>query len=203
MTGERSEALFVEYLEREGLQYERDYYIGPGNVDFRVHMGPLVVFSDVKEVRDSAKGVAGNIDAETHIRSDLRKLRRKFGAHAPQIPCLLVTMNFSRKFFTGLTVARAMHGEIGLTYDLVTRNRISELHHLPRANASSTKKQNTGISGIFVFDWRHADHWIFGNPFARYPVPTASFPKTKYMMVERSVGPHLVDLSRLMFFGRN
>ena len=70
----------------------------------------------MKEVHDSRVGPQEEIDAYTHIREDLKDLRRKFGGTKPTFPVVLVTMNFSSKFFTAHTVSRAMYGDIGAQF---------------------------------------------------------------------------------------
>jgi hypothetical protein len=202
MNADQSESLFKDYLDLKRFEYERNYYVGPGNVDFRVISACGPVLLDVKEVLKREKSVHGHIDANLSIQNDVTKLRTKFGAFQPQHPCVLVSMNFSDKFFTGLTVSSAMHGKLGVVFDRSHPNVTSQVHHLPNGGAALQKNKNTAISGILVFDWRDGRHWFFGNPFARHPLPDAYFPSVEYTVLNRRFGSDLIDLSRLMFYGK-
>ena len=63
---------------------------------FRVE-GETPVLCDVKEVRPSPTDPDEN-DAYSHLREDLRDLRKKFGAYKPVVPVLLVTDKLFRSF---------------------------------------------------------------------------------------------------------
>lgn len=115
------ETMFAEWLDQCCIRYERNYVVTSGNVDFLIKFSTSHVYCDVKEVRASPGMPDSTIDADGHIRSDIRKLRAKFDFR-PTLPVLLATINFCPKFFTGLTVARAMLGEIGVLFDRHTRN---------------------------------------------------------------------------------
>ena len=109
MDAELSEGLFKSYLDLLGLRHERHVCVhGDKNVDFHVD-GETPVLCDVKEIRPSPTD-PDQIDAYSHLREDLRDLRKKFGPSKPVVPVLLVTMNFSGRLFTGFSVARAMLG---------------------------------------------------------------------------------------------
>src|SRR5688572_7060730 len=99
-----SEARFASWLEEHQIRYERDVKVDGGDVDFLLNSTAPNIYCDVKEIRDSAIPSPMGLDADDHIRGDIRKLRRKFKT-APTLPVVLVTMNYSQKFFTGLTVA--------------------------------------------------------------------------------------------------
>jgi len=199
-----SEKLFAKYLRQHYLKYNLNFPVGPNerNIDFRVESNGQVVLCDVKEISDSIPARKDSIDAETHIREDIRRLRRKFGRNKPEEPCMLVSMNFSSNFFTGLTVVRAMLGEIGICFDKKTKQIITPIHHLPQGNAGMTKKQNTSISGIFVFDrFDESNHHLFTSPFAEHPVPTNFFPAVKTIEItKQSIDETLKELSSIMFW---
>lgn len=200
MNAQESEQLFKDYLNLHRLRYHRDFFVDPGNVDFRVESNSYAVLCDVKEIRDSVKGIKGKVDAHTHIRIDIKKLRKKFGTNRPNEPCVLVSMNFSSNFFTGLTVAIAMLGDIGTYFDKETKRIISDIHHLARGNAGITERQNRTISGIFVFDRVHGSHCLFTNPFAEHPVPDGFFPRAQLVSLTReALSSELKRLSNLMF----
>ncbi len=201
MDAQRSERLFEAYLSCHGFKYERDFPVGKGNIDFRVCSGISTVFCDVKEVRDSATEVGFTLDAYGHIRSDIQKLREKFGKHRPEEPCVLVSVNSSSNFFTGLTVARAMLGDVAVDVCVTTKKIVSGVHFPPRGNAKMTKKQNTSISGILVLDSISANHCLFTNPFAQIPVPEGFFSEVRTVPLARELrGPKLTALSNLMFW---
>lgn len=200
MNAKESEQLFEDYLKLHRLKYQQDFLVNPGNVDFRVESDSYGVLCDVKEIRDSVKGIKGMVDAHTHIRIDIKELREKFGKNRPNEPCVLVSMNFSSNFFTGLTVARAMLGDIGIYFDKETKQIISDVHHLPRGNAAMTEKQNRTISGVLVFDRANDRHCLFTNPFCEHPVPDGFFPSVRVVQLTReSAGNKLVDLSNFRF----
>lgn len=87
MDAEISEKLFSSYLESKSIIFERDFRVcGEKNVDFKINQPEGTVLCDVKEVRDSRVGSVGIIDAYTHIREDLKDLRKKFGRKKPTFP---------------------------------------------------------------------------------------------------------------------
>lgn len=107
-------------------------------------------------------------------------------------------MNFSNKFFTAHTVARAMFGDIGAKFSVKGR---SEIYHLPRGNASMTKTTNTSISGVLVFDCAFNNHVYFSNEFANIKLPYGYFPGITEVYLGRSSGEQeLVQLSKLIFW---
>lgn len=182
MDAQRSEDIFEAYLNKHKLGYERNYLVGTelpvekGNVDFLVESNQGRVFCDVKEIRGSGKGENpnGEIDAYKLIRRDVKKLREKFGKKRPNDPCVLVTMNFSRKYFTAWTVARAMFGDMGITVDKRSVRLTSDIHHLPNGNATMTERHNRSISGILVFG---NALFLFPNPFAYHYIQEGFFPE--------------------------
>ena len=199
-----SEKLFAKYLRQHYLKYNRNFPVGPNerNIDFRIESNGQVVLCDVKEICDSKPAVKDSMDAETHIRKDIKRLRGKFGKSKPKEPCVLVSTNFSSNFFTGLTVVRAMLGEIGICFDKKTKQIIRPIHHLPQGNAGMTERQNTSISGVFVLGrFDESNHHLFTNPFAEHPVPTNFFPAVKTIEITRqSIGETLKELSSIVFW---
>jgi len=196
-----SEKEFATYLEDQRLQYKRDYYVGPGNFDFRVetHCGPM--FCDVKEIHDSDIESVGGIDAHLHLRGDIRKLRKKYKGKKLDGAVVLVAMNYSSNYFTGLTVARALLGDVGITFDRNTLKAGKPLHHIQKGNAVFTRNQNTSISGVFVFDRAHGKHCFFENPNAQNRMPRDLFHNLKFITISRStVGQELIDLGNAMFW---
>lgn len=200
MDAEISEKLFSSYLETHSIDFERDFPVcGLKNVDFKINAPTGTVLCDVKEVRDSRNDPVGEIDAYTHIREDLKELRKKFGRNKPTFPVVLVTMNFSSNYFTANTVARAMYGDIGAE---IFGNMRGEIHHLRRGNASMTKKTNTSISGILVFDCELGNHAYFSNEFAEIKLPSNYFPNVaEYDLKRSSDEKDLIQLSKFMFGG--
>ncbi len=198
MDAKISEGLFASYLESHNLNFECHFQVyGDKNVDFKINTA-VVVLCDVKEVRDSRVDSKGEIDAYTHIREDLKDLRKKFGRNKPTNPVVLVTMNFSSSFFTGFTVARAMLGDVGAVY---TGKTLGDLYHLPRGNASMTRSTNTSISGILVYDCESNSHAYFPNEFASIQIPTGYFPGSVEIDLKRgSQGQELVGRSDFMFW---
>ena len=201
MDAKFSEGLFASYLESHNLNFERHFQVyGEKNVDFKINT-PVAVLCDVKEVHDSRADSKGSIDAYTHIREDLKDLRKKFGRNKPTCPVVLISMNFSSSFFTGFTVAQAMFGDVGAVY---TGKALGDLHHLPRGNASMTRSSNTSISGILVFDCASSNHTYFPNEFARTQLHTGYFPYAVVIDLKRdSPGQEVVRRSDFMFWGYN
>ena len=198
-----SEKLFADYLSEQGFEYDRNYSVANGDVDFRIERGSLIVLCDVKEVRDSKKDPCGKLDAGGHIRSDIRKLREKFKKGRPDQPVILVTMNFSTNFFTGLTVATALLGDIGIDFDKNTFPFTSPLHHLPKGTAVLTETHNCSISGVLVFDIESCKHYLFRSPFTDHPVPSQFFPEVQALDLSRETqGGELSGLSNIMFWNK-
>jgi hypothetical protein len=160
-----------------------------------------MIYCDVKEIRDSDVGSLGHIDAYLHLRGDIRKLRNKYKRKKLDGPAVLITMNCSSNYFTGLTVARALVGDIGITFDRKSLKATQPLHHVQRGNAVFTRNQNTSISGVFVFDRAGCRHAYFENPYTDIPLPKTIFPGLTIVTLSRSiVGQELVDLGNLMFW---
>jgi len=196
-----SEELFADYLSEHLLPYDRNYAVTSGDVDFRIERASSIVLCDVKEVRDSKKNPCGKLDAGGHIRSDLKKLREKFKKGRPDQPVVLVTMNCSTNFFTGLTVATALLGDIGIDFDKNTLPFTSPVHHLPHGNAVLTQTHNCSISGVFVFDIESRKHYLFRSPFTDHPVPSECFPQVRVVDLSRKTqGQELAELSNIMFW---
>ena len=183
-----SERLFAKYLDDNGLTYDREVFVDPGNVDFRVTSESGAVLCDVKAAEEPPRE-PGRVDVYIQIREDIRKLRQKFGERRPLEPCVLVTMNFSRQMFTGFSVRRAMLGEV----EAVFENRggqwsQSPFRHAQKGNAQLTSTKNTGISGVLVIDCFAGDHHFFVNPYAEKPAPEPFFPSTKTVFIQKSDG---------------
>jgi hypothetical protein len=116
MTEMESEKEFASYLDDQGLVYEPDYHIGPGDFDFCIDTGCGRIYCDVKEIQDSNIQSVEGIDAHLHLRGDIRKLRNKYKGKKVDVPVVLVAMNYSSNYFTGLTVGRALMGNVGLHF---------------------------------------------------------------------------------------
>src|SRR5262249_54649632 len=115
MNAEISEGLFASYLEGLPVEYQRHVPVhGNKNVDFLIEGDPQIL-CDVKEVRPGGNRALG-IDAYAHLRDDVSDLRKKFGSSRPRKPVLLVSVNFSGNLFTGISVARAMLGDVGAEF---------------------------------------------------------------------------------------
>ena len=200
MAADNSEELFTDYLSEHGFSFERSYRVNAGDVDFKIVSSGHTVLCEVKEVRDPHKDPGGRLEAEVHIRSDIRKLRAKFGKQRPDTPVVLVTMNFSSRSFTGMTVARALLGEIGFKFDRDTGETTSPIHHLPKGKATLTRTQNRSISGVLVFDRANRRHCLFLSPFADHPVPPDFFPSVLVIPLDRSLEDNaLISLARYQF----
>jgi hypothetical protein len=193
------EELFARWLSEHSIPFERNFKVDGGDLDFYIKSESGHIYCDVKEIRTSRKLLDWDLDADDHIRSDIRKLRAKFRTR-PTLPVLLVTMNFSEKFFTGLTVARAMLGEVGILYD--KGYRISKpTHHLPRGDATLTMTQNRSISGLLVWSEIVFRPVLFTNPFAEYPLDDKVLPEVDIVRLERDAGPGEIHaLSHRMFW---
>ncbi len=192
-----AESLFAKYLEDHNLSYGRDFLVIPGNVDFRIFFQQGAVLADTKEVRDSPREANGKITAEIQIRDDIKKLRKKFGNGQVE-PVLLVTVNASSSFFTGLTVARALFGEIGTSGQALT-----EAHHLERGNAAFNSTNNTIVSGLLLLtDSPNAPvGFLFKNPWAIVEISSKIFPDVIEVDHNRGVqGLNLIDLSKIMIW---
>ena len=197
-----SEDLFATYLAERQLTFQRHYVVGKGDVDFKVESAGHIVYCDVKEVRDSQSDPGGRIDAGNHIRSDIRKLRAKFGKTRPQNPLVLVTMNFSSTFFTAFTVASALLGKIGLVFDRSTGEVTSQIHHLPRGNAVLTQRQNRSVSAVLIYDCGGTNHCLLHSPFADRPVPQGFFPDVQSIYLDRNAkDSSIIALSGRHFWG--
>jgi hypothetical protein len=198
MDAEISEGLFATYLDKYNMTYKRHHRVsGEKNVDFMIET-PSVVLCDVKEVRDSSSDSGSKIDAYSHIRDDIRNLRKKFKNVKPQEPVVLVTMNFSSNFFTAFTVAQAMLGDVGFA---LSNGKRGEARHLLKGNAAVTRNGNTAISGVLVFDAENGNHKYLSNPFSLYQIPYGYFPDIKEIKLSRDSGEEqLVKLSKIMFW---
>ncbi len=196
-----SEKEFASYLDDQRLVYEWDYHVGPGDFDFRIESRCGPIYCDVKEIRDSDIEPVEGIDAHFHLRSDIRKLRNKYKGKRLDGPVVLVTMNFSSNYFTGLTLARALLGDIGITFDRSTLKATEPLHHIRKGNAAFTKTQNTSVSGVFVFDRASGRHVFFENPYAGVPMPKDVFHGLRFITLSKNaVGHELVNLGNMMFW---
>ena len=197
-----SETLFEDYLKEHKFFYEPNFVVNPGDVDFKIEKNKHTVLCDVKEVRDWKKGTYAQILPEDQIRRDIRKLREKFGKQKPSFPVVLVTMNFGKNFFTGLSIAIALFGDIGFYFDPETKES-SGLTRLIRGNAAFTKHHNTTISGVFGFNvTNNEQHYLFLNPFASNPLIEDYFPVRKtFAFNEFKYNRSELDI--IMFLPRN
>lgn len=205
-----SEVLFERFLERQKITFSKNSPVNSHNVDFRLVKSSNVVLSDVKEVRDpevklsfDAEKINGWIDAQEHIRGDIKKLRQKFHV-SPLAPLILVSMNFSSNTFTALTVSRALMGEIGIIYERWSEEIVSELQHLHIGNASITKNKNRSISGVLMFDVVGDDHYLFRSPYANYHVPLDFFDSIRVIDLKKDETPEeIIELTKITFWARN
>jgi hypothetical protein len=162
------------------------------------HCGPI--YCDVKEIRDSDTESFGEISAYLPLRGDIRKLRNKYKGRRLDGPAVLVTMNFSSNFFTGFTVARALLGDIGV---ILQREipKVTTLHHLPQGNAVFTRKQNTSVAGVFVFDRVSGGHIFFENPYAVAQMSKNVFHGLRFITLSReAVDDEWVNLGAMIFW---
>ena len=201
----KSEILFTKYLEENNYWFEKNYIIDScidnKNVDFKI-LSPtsnIIIFADVKEVRNSPKIKNGEIIANSQIKNDIKNLRQKFSKKEISQPVVLVTMNFSDTPFTGLTVVRAIYGEIEATFDKNTFEQLSEIHHSKKGNAGFTKTKNTLISGILVFNNKDRPNYFFDNYFAKNKIDKDYFYNTKYLTIDpTSKGEAIIEFSSIM-----
>ncbi len=192
----KSEEIFENYLLKHKIAFERNYLVGSKNVDFYITTSEGNILSDVKEVQNTKKD---EIDAYDYIKEDIKKLRKKFKTK-PLEPVLLVTFNNSSRFFTGFSVARAMLGDIGFTFDRKTKIKTSDIHFITEGNASLTSKKNCSISGILVLQ-EYEKNYLFLNPYANYPLNNDLFPDTETLELTRNLqGEDLKILSNIMFW---
>ena len=196
-----SEKFFEDYLNQYNLKYERDFFVEPGNVDFRVKSSDRFALCDVKAIEKTGVDNDSKLWAQRNIRKDIKIFRNKFGKNRPMEPCVLVLMNFSSMIFTGLTVARSMRGEIGYIFDGTSKEIISDAHHLPKGNASMTRRQNRSFSGVLVFNRNHNHHYLFKNPFAENCIPDDFFPAVHIIYLKKEYSSNeLKYLTGLTFF---
>jgi hypothetical protein len=152
----------------------------------------------VKEVHDSKQESRWVIDAYTHMRGDIGKLRRKFRKR-PDLPLVLVTMNFSSRLFTGWTVNQALLGDVGVLLDRRSLQVTKALHHLPRGNAALTRTQNRSITGVLVFTGLGERHTLYVNPFYEPFSADSWFPDTDVVRLNREA-EDLLALPGRMFW---
>ena len=202
-----SETTFKKYLATHRFEYQENFIVGsetnPTDVDFFIRSDDGDVYIDVKEVRDSREESL-EIDAYLHIREDIKDLRKKFKVARPTLPVILVAVNLSTNFFTGLTVARALLGDIGIEFDSLTKTITKTLHHLQKGNAILTQKKHKSISGIFVFDLSNQRHCLFINPYADNPIPPNYFPDVREITIRKTANQdEFKKLSDIMFWNGN
>jgi len=202
-----SETTFKKYLAAHRFEYQENYIVGsetnPTDVDFFVRSDDGDVYIDAKEVRDSREESL-EIDAYLHIREDIKDLRKKFNVARPTLPVILVSVNLSTNFFTGLTVARALLGDIGIEFGPHTKTITRTLHHLQKGNAVLTQKKHKSISGIFVFDLSNQRHCVFINPYADNPISPNYFPDAREIAIIKNANQEeLKKLSDIMFWNVN
>jgi hypothetical protein len=201
MTELASEKAFASYLDTQGLLYKRDYHVGPGDFDFRIesHCGPI--YCDVKEIRDADSEWSEEIRAHLPLRDDIRRLRKKYKGKTLDGPVVLVTMNCSSRFFTAYTVARALLGDIGVIIQSESPRGTTPLHHLPQGDAVFTRKQNTSVAGVFVFDIASGGHVFFENPYAVAQMSKDVFHGLRFIPLSReAVNAELAKLGEILFW---
>lgn len=203
MTVNNSENIFKNYLNEHQFKYEENCVVGnaanPKNVDFAIRSSQIDIFIDVKEVKE-LQGESYEINADANIRRDIKKLREKFGENRPNIPVILVTMNYSSNFFTGLTVAIALLGDVGINVNSKTGKLTYPLHHLPSGNAILTNQKHRTISGVLAYDRVRHQHCLFTNPYADYPIPEDYFPNVEVIDLKKDDdASKLISLSNIMF----
>jgi hypothetical protein len=201
---EDAEREFARYLTNYRIEYSREYVVDTAtgsNVDFRIKMGNKSILLDVKVVVDVPRPPSGEIIAHRQIASDIQKLRKKFRSDSPKHPVILVTVNHSSMFFTGFTLLRAMFGKAKVDFAVPDMAQLTPLRFFPNGGARFTLDQNTGISGILVFNPR-STNVFFANPFAKYPVKEDCFPNTKaYQPTRTLTGSEILEFSNLQFDG--
>jgi hypothetical protein len=181
MHQKQSELIFATLLNKYNIHYERDCIVNLANrrnVDFCISFRRQNIFCDVKEVLPT-KGPDKGIVAHKQIQKDIKKLRSKFGSTIPTLPVVLVTVNYSARFFTGLTVKNAMFGELSMTFRKKDFKQIGPTVH-SRSKASLAAEKNRTISGILVLNYG-AQNVYFANPFARHKIKRGIFPETMYL----------------------
>jgi hypothetical protein len=209
----QSESLFKEYLNEQRINFSNDFLVNSKNnknVDFRLLKGQQIILCDVKEIKDSKvklrpgdMKLGGNINAQDHIRGDIKKLRQKFDT-PPTDPLLLVSMNLSSNFFTALTVSRALMGEIGVIFKRGSEGNISALHHLQKGNASLRQKMNTSISGVLLFDIAIGNHYLFRSTYAKHEIPSDFFSGIKILdLCKTETQEDIIELSKIMFWNKD
>ena len=209
----KSESLFEEYLNKQKINFTNNFVVNSKNtknVDFRLAKGQQRILCDVKEINDSKINIrtadinlGGNINAQNHIRGDIKKLRQKFDS-PPTVPLMLVSMNFSSNFFTALTVSRALMGEIGVIFERGSEGNISDVHHLQHGNASLRQKMNTSISGVLLFDIVMGKHYLFRSPYAKHEIPSDFFSGIKILdLCKTETQDDIIELSKIMFWNKD
>jgi len=175
----KAEKIFYNYLRTNGYRTISPFYIGKKNLDFEIiDKNNRLVLSDVKIVKQVKKDKAEyEIDAHSLIRKDIKSLREKL-KEAKEINCpvILISMNFSSKFYTSFTMSKAMFGEVITN---INKKDLTATEPRHAGKAVFTKKHNTKISGIFVFDYINNKHIFFHNPYASVPLPVNYFPNVE------------------------
>lgn len=181
---DKSEKRFEDYLVKFRLEYEKNFDVGKGNVDFIVKKDDLIICCDVKAILVTTDKLTSRDVAIRRIRKDIQNLRNKFGSIAPEYPCVLISMNYSPDVITGFTIVQAMYGEADISYNRETFQLIRPLHHSPKGKAKMTTSHNTGITGILAFEGWSGNH-LFHNEFAKHPIPNSFFPDCEDVFVKR------------------
>lgn len=211
MNMNESESLFEEYINKQKIAFSRNFPINSHNVDFRLIKEAQEILCDVKEVRDTdvklGSGVekirGGRIDAQDHIRGDIKKLRQKFKS-PPTLPLMLVSMNFSSNFFTALTVSRALMGEVGVIFERGSGDIVSDVHHLHFGNAALRLNMNKSISGVFLFDVECSNNYLFRSPYANHPISPDFFSGIRVRDLRKDETPEdIISLSQIKFWNKS
>jgi acetone carboxylase gamma subunit len=174
MTILNSKKIFEDYLIKNKLSFEKNFPLGANNIDFRVNSGTLSAFCCVNEISIISDDKNKKTGAFINIRKDIQKLRSIFGNYLSSDPIVLVTMNLSHITFTGLTVVRAMYGDIEIIFNKETLKVNQGEHFSKKGKAGLTQIRNTIISGILVLDARN-NHYLFKNCYAKNEIPDGFF----------------------------
>jgi len=200
-----SEKIFYNYLTNNKFLIKPSFVIIKKNVDFliinkknRIVLTDVKIVESVKRQKDSSE-----LDAHFFIRQDIRRIREKIKGAKIECPVVLVTMNFSSKYFTALTIAKALLGNIVVQIsksDLTS----SEPHHSLRGKAAFTIQHNTLISGVLLFDYVNNNHIFLHNPYTINRMKKNYFPGVREIDIDREEGlEEMISLSEMKFFSIN
>jgi len=192
-------------LTNNKFRIKPSFVIIKKNVDFliinkknRIVLTDVKIVESVKRQKDSSE-----LDAHFFIRKDIRVLREKVKGAKIECPVVLVSMNFSTKYFTALTIAKALLGDIVVEMSK-TDLTSSEPHHSLKGKAAFTAKHNTHISGVLIFDYINKNHIFLHNPYAKNRMKQNYFPGVKEIDIDRQQGiQEMISLSEFKYFSVN